>query len=218
MSYIDHFADFLFDERRRLSSKAAVILFIILAVLLVDNLLGFSYSFAIDRKISQVQKLNTIIKDPSVDSSTKMFAINLRNRIIDRQDIVSQALSFFRGKSNNSIKHQANKPTATAKPIDVSIKNNFWFNFSASGFFFLLAIIMIPLMLFADKTTSFIQRLGTGIATTFSLVLFGFFFIWLLGFIPQISNSTWVWNYILNGLIQILMSFLFFYLGQKKRY
>ena len=217
MSYIDHITAFLFDEDRRLSSKAAVVVFVILAIVFVDNILGFSYSFSSDKKIEQVQKLNLILKDSTTDSTTKAFALNLRSQIIERKNVVAQTLSFFRGKSNNTIKHQTNNPPAIPKAIESSIKNNFWFNVSASGIYFLLAVIMIPLMLFTDKTTSFSQRLATGIATTISFVLFALFFIWVLGLIPQITNSTWVWNYIINFLIQIITMGLLVYVGQQKK-
>lgn len=217
MSYIDHFINFLFDEDRRLSSKAAVVVFIVVAIVFVDNILGFSYSFSLDKKIEQVQKLNLILKDSTTDSTTKSFAINLRSQIIERKDIVSQTLSFFRGKSNSVIKHHANNPPATPRAIEVSIKNNFWFNISASGIYFLLAIIMIPLMLFADKTTSLSQRLATGIATTVSFILFALFFIWVLGLIPQITNSTWIWNYLINFIIQVIIMGLLVHLSQQKK-
>jgi len=220
MSYIDHFTEFLFDEDKRLSSKAAVVVFIILAIIFVDNILGFSYSFSSDKKIEQVQKLNLILRDSTTDSTTKVFALNLRSQIIERKNIVNQTLSFFRGKSNNTIKHHANNPPANAKPNEPlisSIKNNFWFNVTASGIYFLLAIIIIPVMLFTDKKTSFTQRFATGIATAISFVLFALFFIWVLGLIPQITNSTWVWNYVTNFLIQAAVIGLLVYVGQQKK-
>lgn len=217
MSYLDHFSEFLFDERRRLSSKAAVVLFIILAILFVDNILGFSHAYTADKKIEQVQKLNAILKDPTIDSTTKSFALSQRSDIIRRQNIINQVLSLFRGKSNNSIKHQTSNPPANAKPNDVSIKNNFWFNTTAGGIYFLCAIIMLPIMLFTDKNTSFPQRLATGITFTIVFVLFGLFFIWMLDFIPQLSKTTWVWNYIINFLIQIGILTLLVIAGQQKK-
>jgi hypothetical protein len=217
MSYIDHFTEFLFDEKRRLSSKAAVVLFIVLAICFVDNMLGFSHSFNIDKKIGQVQKLNAILKDTTIDSTTKAFALSLRSEIIERQNIAIQTLSLFRGKSNNSIKYQPNNSRANAKPINETIKSNFWFNVTASGIYFLFAVLMIPLMLVADKTTSLAQRLATGVVTTISFVLFGLFFIWVLSVIPRISSSTWLWNYILNFMIQAGMIGLLVHISKMKK-
>lgn len=220
MIWIDHITEFFFDEDRRLSSKAALVMFIILGVLFVDNYLGFSYNYNTDRKIEQVEKINALIKDTSVDSTTKSFALNIRSEVINRKNSVDYLLSLFRGKSNISIKHQDNIPIDTAKnndPIISPIKNNFWFNISAGGLYYLLAIIMIPMMLLTDKHTSFSQRLATGIASTISFVLFGLFFIWILGLIPQVTRTTWIWNYIINFTIQSTTIWLLVLLGQKKK-
>lgn len=51
MSYIDKITDFLLDEKRKLSSKATVLVFVILGVLFIDNILSFSYSYRSDKKI-----------------------------------------------------------------------------------------------------------------------------------------------------------------------
>lgn len=217
MSYLDHITAFLFDENRRLSSKAAVVFFIVLSILFIDNVLGFSYSFTIDKKIEQVEKLNRVIKDPSTDSITKQFALSIRKDIIGRQNILNQTLSFFRGKSNNSIKHQANIPTDSANAKEVAIKNNFLFHSTAGGLWYLLAIVMLPVMIFTDKKTSLPQRVSTGIFAGLILFGFGWFFYWLCTFVPQLSSTTWVWNYIVNFLIQALLIFLLVVAGQKKK-
>jgi len=218
MSYIDHFTAFLFDENRRLSSKAAVVVFVFLAILLIDNILGFSYYFNTDKKIEQVQKLNYIIKDATSDSNTKAFALQLRSEIIDRENVILQTFSFFRNiKWKSSRNAQISIPKETDKTNESVIRNNFWFNISAGGLYYLLAIIMIPLMVFTDKTTSFLQRLATGILTSALFFAFGWFFYWVCNFIPQLSKSTWAWNYILNILIQVIFVGLLLIAGQKKQ-
>lgn len=218
MSYIDHITYFLFDENRRLSSKAAVVVFIVLAIFLIDNILGFSYYFSSEKKIEQVQRLTTIIKDATSDSTTKAFAIELRSEIIDRENVVTQSLSFFRNiKWKSSKKHLANIPKNPVKTNESIIKNNFWFHFTAGGLYYLLAVLMIPIMIFTDKTTSFSQRLATGILTAVLFYGFGLLFYWICNLIPQISKSTWIWNYILNLIIQIIVIGLLVAAGQKKK-
>lgn len=217
MSYIDHIVEFLFDEHRRLSSKAAVVVFVILAILFVDNLLGFSHSFTTDKKIEQVQKLNTILKDSTTDSTTKAFALGLRTDIIRRQSIVNKTLSLLQGRSNSSIKHQTNNPPTNANPNDVAIKNNFWFHLTAGGLWYLLAALMLPGMILTDKTTSLIQRIATGLLAAALFFGFGWFFYWLCSFIPQIAKTTWVWNYIINFILQALLVIILVAVLQKKK-
>ena len=72
-------------------------------------------------------------------------------------------------------------------------------------------------MIFTDKKTSLPQRVSTGIFAGLILFGFGWFFYWLCTFIPQFSKTTWVWNYIVNLLIQTLLVFLLVVAGQKKK-
>ena len=219
MSYIDDLSKFLFDKERQLSSKAAVVFFVILAIFFIDNILGFSSSFSTDKKIEQVQKLNSIIKDTTIDSTTKIFALNLRSQIIERKNVIIQIMSFFHNKPNNSININThnNIPSSGTKPDNISIKNNFWFNISAGGLYFLLTIVTLPIMLFIDTATSFSQRLATSIITSFSILLMGLFVIWVCALIPQVSNSNWLWNYLINFAIQITIIFLLVNAARRRK-
>ena len=217
-SYIDHITEFLFDEHRRLSSKAAVVVFAFLTILLIDNVLGFSYYFSIDKKVEQIQKLNSIIKDSTTDNTTKTFAINLRSEILKRENIINQSFSFFRNiKLPSSKKDQINPTNDPAKTIDVSIRNNFWFHITAGGIYYLIAILALPIMIFRDKKTSLPQRIATGILAAALFFGFGWLFYWLFNFIPQVSTTTWIWNYIINLVLQFSLIGLLVMTNQKKK-
>ena len=216
MSSIDHFVNFLFDEKRKLSSKATVVLFVILAVIVIDNILGFSFSFSTDKKIEQVQKLNIMLQDSATDSTTKIFVLKTRSEIMERKNIVVKALSIlYSNKQIDTLRTTSINHPQISKDQNQAKKSNFWFNTSASGLYFICSILMIPVFIFSDKKTPLSQRLATGIAITISCALIGLFFIWILSFIPQIATSTWVWNYILNSLFQIGSLLIFYYLGDK---
>ena len=214
---IDKITEFLFDENRRLSSKAAVVVFTIIALLIIDNVLGFSYYYNTDKKVEQIQKLNIIIKDPTLDNTTKTFALHLRSEIIDRQNVLNQIFYFsinfkwFRFKQN---------PINSSKEIDNTsesiVKNNFWFHITAGGFYYLIAISMLPGIVFFDKKTSLTQRIATGIFATILFFGLGLFFYWLFNFIPQVSSSTWIWNYLLNLILQFLLIALLIQTAKKK--
>lgn len=205
MSFLDNITEYLTDEDRQLSSKAAFIVLIILVVVFVDNVLGFSYHFRIDKKLDEIQKINTIIKDPTVDSTTKAYAIQLRADIMQKQTVIDYTLSFFRNiKWASSKKPQINKPTPIPKPIESATRNNFIFLLTSGGFYFLIAIIGLPVLAFApNQKTSLPQRLATGILIAFVFSAIGVFFYWLFDFIPLLSKKTWTWNYILNSFFQI---------------
>jgi len=216
--YIDHITEFLFDENRRLSSKAAVVFFVVMAIILIDNVLGFSYYYSTDKKIEQVQKLNSIIKDTTSDSTTKTFALHLRSEILERENAITQSFSFLRNiKWTSSKKEHTIAAKEIVKPKELIIKNDFWSHLTAGGFCYLLAILILPVVVFTDKKTSLPQRIATGILGAVLFFSFGWFFYWLSNFIPQISKTTWLWNYLINLAIQFLLIGLLAATGQKKK-
>lgn len=215
MGYIDHLSEFLFDEKRRLSSKAAVVVLVTLTILIINDIFGFSYSYTVDKKIQQVQTLNSILNDSSIDDKTRRFAFNLRSEVINRKSYFHKFLSNLNNTTATNIKPK-DKPSHSKNDLSHK-RSNFWFAMSAGGIYFILGLLIIPLLFFADKSTSVAQRLATGIATAVSFILFGMFFVWLFGLIPKLSGSTWAWNYTLNLTIQIAIISLLGYVAMKKK-
>ncbi|MFN8415570.1 MAG: hypothetical protein U0U66_04480 [Cytophagaceae bacterium] len=210
-NFLSHITEFLFDENRRLSSKAAVVVLIILAIFIVDNILGFSYYYSTDKKIEQVQKLNSIINNASTDSITKSFSIKIRSEVIERGNVFTQSLVFlknFKWYESGADEVINIKPKIT--------KSDFWFNITSGGLYYFIAIIILPIYVFTDKNTSIMQRVGTGILMVAIFYGMGMFFGWLCSFIPQISNTTWGWNYLLNSSIQFLIIVVLGIVGQNK--
>lgn len=215
MSAFDKITELLFDEDTGIWTKLTVVILAIIAVIAVDNLLGFSFYYNADKKIELVNKLNATIKDSTTDSLTKYYAINLRQKITTRQDFITQSLSFFRGKPSAVKIDQTSIPTAIPKPIEVSIKNNFWFHLTSSGIYYLFAIILIPFTLVTVKNQSIAKRISIATVAPIFISGFGLFFYWLYSFIPQISSTTWLWNYLLNFILQI--GFLVFLVIANKK-
>jgi len=219
MNIFNNFIEFIFNERIRLSSKATMIVFSILAIVLFDNILGFTYYFSTDKKIGQIQKLNSIINDITTDSTTIDFATQLRSEIIDRENVFFKISSFskhIKWISYNK-KYQTDIPNGTVNEIEVVIKNNFWFHLTSSGFWYIMAIMMFPIMLFyGEKTTSLFHKLGIGFLTSVIMLFFGLLFFLFCNFIPKISETTWIWNYLINFLIQVLIFSLFAVIENRK--
>jgi hypothetical protein len=202
MIIFDKITELLFDEDTQNSTKLTVVVLSIIAVIAVDNLLGFSFYYNADKKIELINKLNATIKDSTSDVSTKSYVINLRQKVINRQDFITQSLYFFRGKPSAVKIDQTIIPTAKPKPIDVAIKNNFWFHLTSSGFYYSFALFMIPFALINDKKQKLGQRIQIAIIAPILITGVGLLFYWLYSFIPQISNSTWGWNYAINFILQ----------------
>ena len=205
MSYFEAFLNFISDERIRFSSKTLIVIFSLATIFLVDNILGFSYYYSTGKKIENVLALNRIINDTTTDSDTKIIAKTLRTDLMTRKNIINQSVLFFRNiKLTNSKTDQTRPTIAAEKTKDSIIRNNFWFHLSSSGLFYLLGITLLPFMFFMNPYESLIQRIATSIFTTLMFMSFGLVFYWICDFIPQLYFKTWIWNYLLNFVLQIV--------------
>jgi len=205
MSYFEAFLSFISDERIRFSSKTLIVILSLATILIVDNILGFSYYYSTGKKIENVLTLNRIINDTTTDSDTKIIAKNLRNELLIRKNIVTQTVLFFRNIKLTNSKIDQIKPTKAAdKTKDSIMRNNFWFHLSSSGLFYLLGITLLPFMFFMNPYESVLQRIATSIFTTLVFMSFGLVFYWICNFFPQLYFKTWIWNYLLNFVLQLI--------------
>ena len=217
MDYVNSVIAFITDENRRLSTKAAFVIIIIATVFIVDNLMGFSFHYQKEKEITEIEKLNGILKDHSNDSTCMAYTAILRNEIMSRRNFAERIYSFFKNiSSNNDTAAKDNPPTANAKNNDVSIKSSFWTYASSGGIYFVLTIVCLPIFFLTDRKNKLIVVAATTIATASSMFIFGMFLTWFFSLIPQISSKTWLWNYILNLLFQITILSALLYFAIKK--
>lgn len=85
-----------------------ILLFIIfVTVFCIDNILGFSYYYEVDRKTENISKLNLIVKDSQSDTAVVRIAKKQIEDISNRKSLRDYGLSLFR----NSPKIDANNIT-----------------------------------------------------------------------------------------------------------
>lgn len=210
MIFFDKLTDFVFDERKKISSKAAIIILSLLGLLLIDNLIGFSYSYVLNNKIEQVQKLNTIISDNSSDKPTIKQAIILRNETLLRKNVIESVYDYLVGLSFNENLSKPNKTNSNEKINHENTPNKFWFQMSSSGIYYFFGILMLPIILFLDKSSSVLQRVTVSILLFAMFSGIGLFFFWICSLIPMVLNNSWGLNYLINIIIQCSIIFLMF--------
>lgn len=223
MSVFEGFFNFLFDDKKQLSQKAAVVVLVIIAIVAVDNLLGFTYYYNTEKKIQQIEKLNVIIKDSTIDNNTKETAFKLRSEIISRENFFTKIILFLKPTiipKENKSSEIASQPLdkVESRPAEINIeKNNIWFHLSSGGFYYLFALIVIIVMPFTDVATSLIQKTATGLLTGIIVAAVGLLFYWICSLIPQISSKSWIWNYVVNITIQLSLFILSGIFNKLKR-
>lgn len=208
MGAFDTVFSYITDKERRLSTKTYVSIICIFLILALDNIVGFSYHYSMDRKLNEVKIVGEILKDSTLDQSVKKDLIKTRTELLRKRyfyGYISESFSSI--FSNNSVKK-------TPEEAQVQ-RSNFWFLISTSGIYLLCYFILIIIFPFMDDKNSFGQKIAIEIV----IAIFGFvhisLFYWLMGLIPKLSD-TWTWNYILNGSIQIAFTIILSLLVNKE--
>ncbi|WP_125722964.1 hypothetical protein [Flavobacterium ustbae] len=215
MNFFDKFFDFVFDERKKISSKAAIITLVIFGIFLINNLLGVSQNYIVNNKIEQIEKLNIIISNPVSDSITIKSAQKIRQEILSRKTIFEHSIDYFDELSFNKKIVQNNTKKSHQSLNDQTTPNSFWFYFTSSGIYYILGVIMIFLMFLIDKVSTISQRIAVTLILVSTFWGIGQLFYWICSLIPMILTNSWGINYFFNLMIQIGSILLFIWINNK---
>lgn len=198
MSWYENIFEFITDRSKRLSARATIIVLTICCLIFIDNIIGFSYYYNRQRQLDQLQSISVLMKDSTLSRMTHENLIKLEQQTFERQNIIELSSKFFKNIFSSSTKREIveNKEKFT--------RNNFWFLISTSGLYIIVTIFVVPVLLITDKKTPFLKLIAT--LLIFMVVMFfsSWFNFWLLDkLIPNKLFGSWIWNYILNFIIQI---------------
>lgn len=88
--------------------------------------------------------------------------------------------------------------------FDLSKKSNLLM-WVSSGIFYLIAAIALSFQTLREKGSSLLSKIGTTVLGNIICIAISFVFFWVFSFIPQIDKSNWIWNYLVNIGIQLLI-------------
>ncbi|GET23152.1 hypothetical protein JCM18694_33980 [Prolixibacter denitrificans] len=194
-------------------------IFLILAVLLlVNNLLGFTFYYSTNQKISQIEKIESLKENGLSDKTLDVYLSNIEKRIVDRENIFVLFLNLFsqnqysqntisvdtlknKGKTVDSEKfdHIAPKTKQDNEKNEIKVRSPFWHTVTSS-YALLILLLILPFAPFGiddlDKNTLL------GIMVIFVLAAgLVWLFQYLLGLIPVIHGKPII-NYIINFIVQ----------------
>jgi len=200
MSFYDNLLSFVTDRSKRLSARATVIIITLFCVLLLDNIFGVSFYYNKQRQLDQLKSITQLLKDTTLTADTRTKLIALEQQTLDRKTIIDYSSSFLKNISYTSSKQSLNITNNRANPI----RNDFWFLISSSGLYILVTIILVPVILFADKKTPIFRLIATLLIFIIVMSFTAFFNYWFFDkIIPDHLFGSWTWNYIVNFLFQI---------------
>jgi hypothetical protein len=188
---------FLTDVNKKLRAKVILVFTIVILFLTIDNILGFSYFYSTEKKITQVGQLTTLLKDTSLDVGLRSQLKTQLKEIVARQNIKDYFFSLvskvsFTNSTNRQIAN-ANKPNA--------IKNDFWM-FFWTNIFVIIFMIVIPFFAFKDKSITFLKGLLIIFVVEIVCVIIAILQYLLLDLIPVLFATPTV-NYLIAILYNI---------------
>lgn len=193
--------DYFTNQNYKLAEKFVVTFSILLILLLINNLTGFTYYYSVGKKIELIKELDESIYNNKSDSITMNFALDLKKEIIDEKNLSDRFSNFI---SNINLSKYGKKIQ----------KNKLLFNLSSSGLWYLLIIIIIPLSFLNGLNTPFNEKVIGAIIMGLLLSFFAWIYYIVFSLIPIINNN-WTYNYIINLLLQISSFYLFSKLSKK---
>lgn len=201
MGIFETIVTYITDKERRLSTKTYVSIICIALIVILDNIVGLSYHYSVDKKLNEIQLAGQILKDTTLEENTRKEILALRQEVLNKK--------YFYDYITNGVKSLYTKEYSTKEAkipsnVIVAPRNNLWFLISSTGIYLILYLILIVIFPFLDKSNSIGQKIAIEIII---IVLGGLncaINYWLLNFIPKLGD-TWTANYIVNFIIQVIL-------------
>ncbi|MDX6748142.1 hypothetical protein SHK09_15195 [Polaribacter sp. PL03] len=200
MIFIDNILNFITDTKKRLSTRATIFILSIIAILVFDNIIGFSHYYNQQKQLNQLKTISELLEKPSLSANSKKELKKLESETFERQNIINHSLSFLKNIASTNNRQNQNITNMETK----TIRSNIWFLISSSGIYILVTFLVVPVFLLTDRTTPFLKLLASMII--FALVMFftSWFNYWLFDkIIPDELFGSWIWNYIVNFSLQV---------------
>lgn len=208
MNYYDQFAEWLFSPETSPMQKAALIITIVAASVLLNDVFGFTFYYNTQRKVTQISQLTALIKDPATDARSREQAVILREKIFHREPWLS---AFFERlnlsgnfPSSQDMYHKKNAPSSKDAILSsCSIRNDLVYVISTAGIYLIFLLQTFFTAIFTTKSYRGKDPVSSYFVFSLPFLIVAISCYAFLGFISRIFSIE-KWNYLLNMVIQIV--------------
>ena len=177
----------------------------------LNDTFEFLYSYRINNKLDQIQKITLLIADTTLNAKTKNNLIIERDYILNHKTTLDHFSSFLNSSplkisltrrttlSNNKTKAAQTNNDEIASPI-----KNYWLHFLFSNFFIIIIMIVVSFQSFKNNKQSFFNTSFALIILWFFAYLFCLLIAYLFDFIPVLFSRPWI-NYIVDFILQSIL-------------
>lgn len=208
--------NFFESDKISISRKITIPILLVLTILMIDNIGGFSYRFTNSQKIDYLLKIEKAKVEFRHDTIVCSMLDKMEYDLINRKNVIEQFVDLF----DNQEIFKSKLSTTNKENIDnhkIS-RNQFWHTVSSSLFWiiwlfiFSLMLLILPFTLKKDKLSAIVGMiLGIGI-----MVLLIWLTQWLFGLIPILFNRPWI-NYTIQFIINLIPISLLTYGSIKQK-
>ena len=200
--------NFFESDKVSISRKITIPILLVLTILMIDNIGGFSYRFTNSQKIDYLLKIEKAKVEFRQDTIVCSILDKMEYDLINRKNVIEQFVDLFDNQEIFKSKSSAiNKENIDNHKIS---RNQFWHTISSSLFWIMLLIL--PFTLKENKLSAIlVMVIGIGVMVTLIWIT-----QWLFGIIPIILNRPWI-NYTIQFIINLIPISLLTYGSIKQK-
>ncbi len=208
--------NFFESDKISISRKITIPILLVLSILMIDNIGGFSYRFTNSQKIDYLLKIEKAKVEFCQDTIVCSILDKMEYDLINRKNVIEQFVDLF---DNQEIFKTKSSTTNKDNVYNHNIsRNQFWHTVSSSLFWiiwlfiFSLMLLILPFTLKKDKLGAIVGMIvGIG-----AMVLLIWLTQWLFGLIPILFNRPWI-NYTIQFIINLIPISLLTYGSIKQK-
>lgn len=199
-----------FFENKRISvpRKISITILIILSILFVDNIVGFSYLYINSQGLDYLSKIEKTKVALKQDTVTCKLLDEMKYDFINRKTVVEQFLELFDNQSTLKVKTSHNNMQQEIDSQNIQ-RNQILHTVSSSLFWIIWLIIFLFMLIispFAPPENKWGLILGMVIGISGMSILI-WVTQWLFGLLPIFFNRPWI-NYTLQFILNLIPIFI----------
>lgn len=200
--------NFFENKRISISRKISITILIILSILFIDNIVGFSYLYINSQELDYLLKIEKTKVAFKQDTKTCKLLDEMKYDLINRKTVVEQFLELFENQS--TLKVMTSHDNIQQKIDSENIQRNQILHTVSSSLFWIIWLIIFIFMLiispFAPPENKWGLILGMVIGISGMSILI-WVTQWLFGLLPIFFNRPWI-NYTLQLILNLIPIFI----------
>lgn len=204
--------NYLTDDKNKLSHKSLVVVAILIIIVILDNTLNFSNSFVNYRKLEQIEKINNILKDTSLNDIEREILTKSRLDVINHKTLFQKTYDYF-----SSFNFRTNsEDLGKSETGIVEIKSNeriYWVHLLTSSWIYIVFGLIVLVQNF-KKYKPLWENIVSSVITIVYMASISWLTAKTLSSIPVVIGRPYI-NYVINI---VLVPFIIFLILQIVKY